>query len=108
MIVETDSNVKSGPGTSMFSRSGASTISQHKVFKQKFGNIDELVASQRKKRTHKGGITSGTPAQVDAALPGDITTKLPAIDENDEKQKVVEVPGLADEMNKLERSYQQI
>ena len=58
MIVETDSNAKSGPGTSMFSRSGASTISQHKVFKATFGNIDEFVADQRKKRTHRGGISS--------------------------------------------------
>ena len=42
------------------------------------------------------------------ALPGDISTKLPAIAEDEENQNVIQVPGLAEELNKLEKSYAQI
>lgn len=108
MIVETDSNAKSGPGTSMFSRSGASTISQHKVFKQNFSNIEEFVANQRIKRTHRGGISSENQNQNNYVPQGDISNKLPAIAENEENQAIVEVPGLAEELNRLEKSYKQI
>jgi len=84
MIVESDSNAKSGPGTSMFSRSGASTIAQHKVFKQRFNDINEMVTEQRKKKTHRGGISSDMKSHADTPLPGDISKKLPTIAENED------------------------
>ena len=89
----------------MFSRSGASTITQHKVFKSKFEDINEFVADARNKKTFK------KPGYADAAndtLSGDISSKLPAISENEENQNIVQVPGLAAELNKLEKHYAQI
>ena len=105
MIVESESNVKSGPGTSMFSRSGASTIVLHKIFSSKFDDIDEFVADAREKKTFKkAGLADGD----NAALSGDISSRLPAISENEENQSIVQVPGLAAELNKLDKHYRQI
>jgi len=42
----------------MFSRSGASTLTKHQIFKSKFGDIQELIADARIKKTHKGGLSS--------------------------------------------------
>ena len=102
MLVETEQNVKSGPGTSMFSRSGASTIAMHKVFKQKYSSINELVAEKRMNRKVKRQNLA-EDEEPDAA-----TQRLPAITENDENQAIVEVPGLAEELRRVEKNYTQM
>ena len=103
MFIDGDQNARSGPGTSMFSRSGASTIARHKVFKSKFGSINELVAEAKVKKTAK---------RQNLAEQGEMgnvkSSKLPVTRLNEENQPIVEVPGLAEELYKLEKSYKKI
>ena len=53
MLVKGSQNRHSGAGTTMFSRSGASTIAAYKVFKSKVTDIDEVIAEGRVKKTAK-------------------------------------------------------
>ena len=43
-----------------------------------------------------------------SAANGDISSKLPMITANEDNRAIVEVPGLAEELNKIEKSYRQI
>ena len=60
----------------------------------------------------RGGISSNRENNSNAmdnpdksAANGDISSKLPMITANEENRAIVEVPGLAEELNKIEKSY---
>ena len=104
-MIDAEKSVKSGPGTSMFSRSGASTIQQHKIFASKFNDINELITDARTRKKSTRPSVIGESNHVDDGTNN--ASKLPKISQNDEKSAEVEIPGLADEINKLEKSYKQ-
>ena len=69
----------------MFSRSGASTLTTHKVFKSKFTDINEFVADKRVAKKHIGTLSSmKNEMMLDEPLSGDISAQLPSIAENEE------------------------
>ena len=101
MLVEADANKKSGPGTSMFSRTGASTINQHKAFTQnQYSNVNELIYDKKNPRTRKRESVAGTD---EGQFAGSVA--LPAITEGDQAGPVVHIPGLAKELARLEKTY---
>ena len=104
MLIDGESlNVKSGPGTSMFSRTGASTIPKYKIFSSKFTTIDELVIEAKTKKTARRKNLGDDDSIVD-----ELTDKLPVIGFNEDNQRTVEVPGLAEELAKVGKSYKEI
>ena len=85
----------------MFSRSGATTITLHRVFHSQFKNIDELEGDIRNQRKHKGfahgAASSGGGIEVDE--------RMPKFDLDANGQQIVELPGLAQELHNLESHY---
>jgi len=104
MLIDGESlNVKSGPGTSMFSRTGASTIPKYKIFSSKFTTIDELVIEGKTKKTARRKNLGD-----DDSIINELADKLPVIGLNEDNQRTVEVPGLAEELAKVGKSYKEI
>ena len=58
-MINLSTAVKSGAGTSMFSRTGARTITANKIFQQNFSNVDELVKASKNVKKFKPISLSG-------------------------------------------------
>lgn len=97
-------NVKSGPGTSMFSRTGASTIPKYKVFSSQFNTIEELVLDAKTRKTAK----RKNLADADESIGNELANKLPVIGYNEHNQRTIEVPGLVEELARVGKSYKEI
>ena len=87
----------------MFSRSGATTITLHRVFNTHFGSIEEIEHDIKNARKHRG-FAAGTESTGDGHQ-GD--PRMPKMEKNAENQDVVSVPGLAEELESLERHFRQ-
>ena len=88
----------------MFSRTGASTVQKYKAFSSKFSDINEMVeASKNQRKAKRKGL-----AEDDVDPDASDTEKLPAIAETEENGPVLEVPGLQDELGRLEKHYKQM
>jgi len=98
-MIDVSSTVKSGVGTSMFSRTGASTISANRVFKSKFNTLDEYISAQ----------TSRVPRGMHqlAEEEDEKDGKFPRIEESEDGPMIV-IPGLAKEIKRLDLNYSQV
>ena len=91
----------------MFSRTGASTIAKHKVFKTDYADINELVHDVR---TRKGFVPRATKDSDNSDAddePQERARKkrLPTVTETENNMAVIEVPGLAEELRRVEKNY---
>ena len=86
----------------MFSRSGAETIAQNRIFKSKWNDIDELIEEERNKKHY----INQNLAELDD-LGNEVTNKLPVITPNEDNLPVIQVPGLSAQILKLEKFYLQ-
>ena len=70
--------VRSGPGTSMLSRTGASTIMANKVFQNEHDNIEDFIHGVKNARKYHATSLSGPQEDSEP----EHYTKLPKIAEN--------------------------
>lgn len=93
----------------MFSRTGASTIAKHKVFKSDYADINELVHDARTRKGYVPKVFNDEDNEDDEE-PHEQARKrrLPTVTENENNMAVIEVPGLAEELRKVEKSYRKI